>query len=110
VAIAQVLLGVSLAGGNLAWNLGHSDFATDDKSAASYMGVHVMLTGLRGFIAPFVGAWLYQVPVVGRGVFVVTALICVAALFGFASMARHAPKRTVQAKKGAKPPSITKAG
>ena len=111
VAISQVLIGVSLAGGNLAWNLGHSDFAKDDRSAASYMGVHVMLTGLRGFIAPFVGAWLYQMPFVGRGVFIITGVICVAALFGFASMARHAPKRAVQTKKGeSKAMSLTKAG
>lgn len=92
IAVGQVLIGVANAGGNLAWNLGHNDFATGDK-AASYMGIHVMLTGLRGCIAPFFGAWLYQVPAIGRHVFAISTLICCAALLGFMSMARHAPRK-----------------
>jgi hypothetical protein len=99
VTAAQVLMGASVAGGNLAWNLGHSDFAADDKAAASYMGVHVMLTGLRGCVAPFLGAWLYQLPFIGRYVFALSTLVCLAALLGFVSMSRDAPKRTLQTKK-----------
>jgi hypothetical protein len=95
VAVAQLLIGVSNAGGNLAWNLGHNDFAPPDK-AGTYMGVHVMLTGLRGCIAPFLGAWLY-VAVLGRGVFLLSTLICVAAMLGFASMARRSSAAAPQA-------------
>ena len=55
------------------------------------MGVHVMLTGLRGFIAPFVGVFLYERG--GPWVFAVSTVMCVVALFGFASMARTAPAK-----------------
>ena len=77
--------------GNLAWNLGHNDFTTADK-AATYMGVHVMLTGIRGSIAPFVGSWLYQMPGVGRNVFGLSVLICITSLLGFMAMARKCPE------------------
>jgi len=93
VAVAQILLGISGAAGDLAWNLGHNDFASGDK-AGTYMGIHVMLTGLRGCVAPFVGAWLYQMPWMGRRVFLLSALICCVALYGFARMSRHAPRKT----------------
>ena len=92
VAFSQVLIGVSNGGGNLAWNLGHNDFAPPGESA-TYMGVHVMLTGLRGCFAPFFGSWLYVMPGVGRNVFLLAALVCSAALFGFITMARNAPKK-----------------
>ncbi len=88
VAAAQVLIGISNAGGNLAWNLGHNDFAPAHK-AATYMGVHVMLTGLRGCIAPFLGAGLYVL--LGPVVFGISLLICTAALLGFMSLSRQVP-------------------
>jgi hypothetical protein len=90
VIFGQGLMGVSNAGGNLAWNLGHNDFATGEK-AATYMGIHVMLTGLRGCIAPFVGAGLYQSPWIGRWIFAISAGVCTLALLGFIRMARKAP-------------------
>jgi len=92
VAFAQVLVGVSNGAGNLAWNLGHNDFCPADK-AGTYMGVHVMLTGLRGCLAPFVGSWLYLLPGVGRHVFGLAALGCVVATFGFLQMSRNAPRK-----------------
>ena len=88
IAVGQALIGVTNAGGNLAWNLGHNDFATGEK-AATYMGIHVMLTGLRGCIAPFLGAGLYQTPWIGRGIFALSACVCTVALLGFVSMARE---------------------
>jgi hypothetical protein len=54
-----MLVGVADAGGVLAWNLGHHDFAKD-HNASQYMGVHVTLTGIRGLIAPFLGVGIYQ--------------------------------------------------
>jgi hypothetical protein len=95
VAVAQFVIGISNAAGNLAWNLGHNDFAPPEK-AASYMAVHVMLTGLRGFIAPFAGVLLFRLPFVGNGVFAVTAAMCFAALCGFYTMARSAPARMTE--------------
>lgn len=95
IAAAQFVIGVSNAAGNLAWNLGHNDFAPPDK-AASYMAVHVMLTGLRGFIAPFVGVLLFRLPFVGNLVFAVTAAMCFAALCGFYVMARQTPARVTE--------------
>jgi hypothetical protein len=94
VALSQVLVGVSNGAGNLAWNLGHNDFCPADR-AGTYMGVHVMLTGLRGCLAPFFGSWLYLLPGVGRHVFALSALACVVATFGFYQMARNAPRKTV---------------
>lgn len=55
---SRVVLGVAYGGGMLAWNLGHHDFAKRDL-ATIYMGIHVTLTGVRGAIAPFIGAALY---------------------------------------------------
>lgn len=92
VAVGQMLVGVTNAGGNLAWNLGHNDYAPPEKSA-QYMGVHVMLTGLRGCLAPFLGSFLYQVPWIGRLIFLASALLCAAGLAGFMALARTAPRK-----------------
>jgi len=54
-----VLIGVSYAGANLGWNLGHNDFATPGR-AQHYMGVNVTLTGVRGLVAPPLGVACYE--------------------------------------------------
>ena len=59
VYVSRVVLGVAYGGGMLAWNLGHHDFAKRDL-ATIYMGIHVTLTGVRGAVAPFLGAALYS--------------------------------------------------
>jgi len=59
LVIASVVLGISYAGGQLGWNLGHNDFAKPEQ-AALYMGVHVTLTGMRGLAAPVIGVVLYR--------------------------------------------------
>lgn len=56
--IASATLGIGFAGGMLAWNLGHQSFAPPHRDA-QYMSAHVMLTGIRGLIAPFVGVLIY---------------------------------------------------
>ena len=56
--VAAATLGIGFAGGMLAWNLGHQSFAPPHRDA-QYMSVHVMLTGIRGLIAPFVGVAIY---------------------------------------------------
>ena len=55
----SLLLGVSYAGANLGWNLGHNDFASPGR-AQHYMGVNVTLTGVRGLLAPPLGMVAYQ--------------------------------------------------
>ena len=55
---AALLFGVATAGAHLGWNLGHNDFASLGK-VQQYMGVNVTLTGMRGLIAPPVGAIAY---------------------------------------------------
>jgi hypothetical protein len=56
--VASATLGLGFAGGMLAWNLGHQHFAPPHRDA-QYMSVHVMLTGLRGLAAPFLGVAIY---------------------------------------------------
>lgn len=57
--VASVTLGVGFGGGMLAWNLGHQHFAPPNRDA-EYMSTHVMLTGLRGMVGPFLGVAIYE--------------------------------------------------
>lgn len=56
--LAALFFGISTAGANLGWNLGHNDFASLGK-VQQYMGVNVTLTGMRGLLAPPLGAIVY---------------------------------------------------
>lgn len=58
ILIPRIGQGLVFGGGRLAWQLGHHDFA-DRHLAATYMAIHQTLTGVRGFIAPFLGVILY---------------------------------------------------
>jgi MFS family permease len=58
LAVGRFLTSLVNAGGTLAWQLGHNDFAPQEQLSA-YMGIHVTLTGVRGAIAPFAGMALY---------------------------------------------------
>ncbi|USN99197.1 MAG: MFS transporter [Phycisphaeraceae bacterium] len=89
--------GIAFAGGQLAWNLGHNDFATDEN-ASEYMAVHVTLTGIRGLLAPFVGVPLYRWfaeagPAEGAWVFVVGAAIVAVGAVGFFAQHRVLGRR-----------------
>lgn len=91
IIVAQVLIGLSIAAGNLVWNLGHNEFATPENSG-DYMAVHVMLTGLRGFVAPFVGVYLFEYlrqHDLGYALFVFSVLLNLIAWLGYISMYRH---------------------
>ena len=105
IGVSQFLIGVSNGAGNLAWSLGHNDFAPADK-AGTYMAVNVMLTGTRGFFAPFLGIWLYS-SMGGRYVFGICALCSAVGQYGFYRMSRkYAMLRTAQ--DGAMPPSVAR--
>ena len=57
--LGATLLGLAYAGGMIAWQIGHNDFAPPERSGA-YMSVNVTLTGIRGMVSPFVGVLLYE--------------------------------------------------
>jgi len=58
IILGRLAIGIAHAGGVLAWNHGHHDFASREF-ASVYMGIHVTLTGVRGAFAPFLGTLLY---------------------------------------------------
>lgn len=60
VVLAVIAKGIAFAGGVLAWNLGHLDFAPPGRES-QYMGVHVTLTGVRGAMAPMLGVSIYTI-------------------------------------------------
>jgi len=59
IFVGASILGIGFAGGSLAWNLGHTDFAPVSETSR-YMATHVTLNGVRGMIAPFVSVLLYE--------------------------------------------------
>jgi hypothetical protein len=90
--LAAVITGVAYAGGVLAWNLGHQDFAPPGRDS-QYMGVHVTLTGIRGLMAPFLAVGIYQwldsgAAGAGIWVFAVCLALNVAGALGFLAMSR----------------------
>lgn len=87
VGAGTTMLGISMAGGNLAWNLGQNSFSSREQ-LGRYMGVHVMLTGIRGLLFPFVGTFLYGLSSVNTLVFILTTCMCGAATLGYLRMAR----------------------
>lgn len=100
--VSAAVRGVAFAGGALAWNLGHNDFARDDN-AAQYMSVHVTLTGIRGMLAPFLGTWLYAAladrgPLGGSWVFAIAGVMLVVGALGFNAM--HREMRASEAARG----------
>ncbi len=54
VYIGFMFFSVALTGMSLMWNLGSIYFARD-KDSSTFQGMHVTLTGLRGFFGPFIG-------------------------------------------------------
>jgi len=90
--IGALSLGASFAGGKLGWNLGHNDFASDDKSTL-YMGIHVTLTGVRGLLAPLLGVIVYQLlestgPGTGRYVLLFPFMLTLGGAVTFVVLAR----------------------
>jgi len=102
LAIGRILTGIVNGGGNLAWQLGHNDFAPRDQLAA-YMSIHVTLTGVRGAFAPFLGMALYvgwsdrgRVPGsegLGHWMFLVSMALGVIAWRGFERLRRDIADR-----------------
>ncbi len=87
VVIAAIGRGVGFAGGVLAWNLGHHDYAPPGE-AGTYMATHVTLTGIRGLIAPLAGVALWSW--VGWWAFAVPLALSLAGAIGFGTIAKAA--------------------
>ncbi|MDX2115164.1 MAG: hypothetical protein SFZ24_06010 [Planctomycetota bacterium] len=104
---SRIVLGVAFAGGLLAWELGHHDFAKRE-TAAVYMGVHVTLTGIRGVFAPFLGTLLFggaslewagagegaRLPGMGAWLFVLLAAVSAVGGWMFVRLYRDTRERT----------------
>ncbi|MEO0587134.1 MAG: MFS transporter, partial [Planctomycetota bacterium] len=105
IALPRAVQGVMFGGGRLAWQIGHNEFA-DRRLAGQYMGIHQTLTGVRGFVAPFVGVGLLTgfgtvesggagwslfgvtgFSGIGYGVFLVTTALALAGWLGFCAEA-----------------------
>jgi len=80
LCVGIALHGVARSGGNLAWSLWTTKFATADR-VADYMSVHTFTTGIRGVAAPFValgvaGSFsLEMVGVVSAGLMTIASLM-----------------------------------
>jgi MFS family permease len=113
IAFGRVVFGVARGGGNLAWSLGHNDFAHPER-AGLYMGIHAAFTGLRGLFAPFIGMLLYlgaaprtlplglslpALPALGGWMMVLAATMALVATLGFASL-----QRRIDAERGRRSP------
>lgn len=98
LAGATFVLGISQAAGGLAWNLGQNAFAPPDQ-VQRYMGVHVMLTGLRGCVAPFIGTLVFSLLSgyqLERFTFLLPLAICTLATIGFYTMMTGDAARDVE--------------
>ena len=113
IGCGRVVYGIARGGGNLAWALGHNDFAHPER-AGLYMGVHATLTGLRGAFAPFLGMLLYlgadsrvlpggfvlpALPALGGWMMVLAAGLALIATLGFAQL-----QRRIEQQRAAAPP------
>ena len=105
LGVAMAIQGFGYAGGSLAWNIGHLDFAPQ-KKATQYMAVHVTLNGVRGILAPLLAVQTYVWlnawrPGTGAWVFAISAVVCALGGLGFMSLqramgdlARRTPRET----------------
>jgi hypothetical protein len=94
IVVAAIARGIGFAGGVLAWNLGHHDFAPPGESG-TYMGTHVTLTGIRGLAAPLLGVALWRW--FGPAAFVLPLMLSLAGACGFWMLARRWPKAPSEA-------------
>ena len=111
--IASVILGLGFAGGVLAWNLGHHDFAPAHKDG-QYMAVHVTLNGLRGLLAPIAAYVLYEwLAPQGHAaeVFLICTAVNIAGVLGFIRMRKELRlDRARRAAEAGEPATVPPAG
>jgi hypothetical protein len=100
LAPGSLLLGTSLAAGNLGWTLGHNDFAPRGEETR-YMALHVTLTGLRGLVAPPLTIGLYHLLGTLRSGLGPAALLLPLVLVGSGAYRFHCMRRAQFAARGA---------
>jgi MFS family permease len=75
LALAQIFLGITVAGTDLGWMNAIMQFARKED-IGHYTALHAFLIGVRGMIAPFIGTALITLEWIGiRGVFLLSALL-----------------------------------
>jgi hypothetical protein len=57
--LGAICQAIGLAGGSIAWHIGHHDFAPPNQTSR-YMAVHVTLNGARGLLAPLISVTGYH--------------------------------------------------
>jgi hypothetical protein len=60
VYAAYLIFGIGMSGINVAWSLAPVSFAKG-RDASPYSGAHVTITGIRGSIAPMLGAIMMSI-------------------------------------------------
>ena len=79
IIVGAVFFGIATSGGEVAWSLWVTKFAPADR-VADYMSVHTFFTGVRGFVAPFLGFYLVEIFRVQQLAWVAFALIAISSL------------------------------
>jgi MFS family permease len=100
VYAAFTLYGMAMAAVNIAWTMGPILFA-GKKDAASYMGVHVTMVGIRGLLGNPLGLLLFQT-IGSRATFLVSSGFFVAAVVTMWRL--HRRMRAAAGLPGAPPP------
>jgi hypothetical protein len=81
---AVVVSGAALAGGRIAWQIGHMEFSNKENDRL-YQSIHQTLTGVRGLTMPLLGTVLYEY-VLGEHVILLTAIMLTATSIGYARL------------------------
>jgi predicted MFS family arabinose efflux permease len=80
LGLSMAFLGTAMAGGKITWSLWVTKLAPSGQASA-YMSIHMLSTGLRGSIAPFVGFALIEgmpprdVSFIGIGLMLISTLM-----------------------------------
>lgn len=78
LALAQIFLGITVAGTDLGWMNAIMQFARKEE-IGHYTALHAFLIGVRGLIAPFIGTTLITLAWMDlRSVFLISALLVLA--------------------------------
>ena len=93
VVAARLIMGLAHGATMLLWTLQQMYFARK-RDVPKFMGVHCTLTGLRGLIAPFFGAWLMYRLNSQHAVFGLSALLAAAAGYLSLRLAVHEKRTT----------------
>lgn len=88
IYFASFLQGISMSGAQLSWQLCVMEFAPRQQ-VGLYMGIHTMLTGLRGLVAPFIGAWLIGTSGMGNTFLFAAGLMVISTVMMIRFSANH---------------------